>query len=97
MIRIVKLSFAAEHVEKFERLFEERKSLIRNFEGCTYLELWQDKSEAGVFYTYSIWQDVSNLESYRVSDLFQETWSQVKQWFSKPPHAFSADSIISVL
>lgn len=96
MIRIVKLSFKEEYIENFLLLFEERKQRIRNFEGCNYLELWQDKSEKGVFYTYSIWQEPSDLENYRISDLFQDTWTQVKQWFSHPPQAFSADKIRSI-
>lgn len=97
MIRIVKLSFETEHIEKFKLLFEERKLLIRNFNGCTHLELWQDKKEAGTFYTYSIWQEEANLEDYRVSALFQDTWTQVKQWFSAPPQAFSADKIMTII
>ncbi len=96
MIRIVKLSFKEEYIENFLFLFEERKQRIRNFEGCNYLELWQDKSEKGVFYTYSIWQDASDLENYRISDLFQDTWTHVKQWFNHPPKAFSADKIMCI-
>lgn len=97
MIRIVKLSFKAEHAAKFMALFEERKHLIRNFDGCMYLELWQDKADACVFYTYSLWKDESNLQDYKVSDLFQDTWAQVKQWFKSPPQAFSADKIRSLI
>lgn len=94
MIRIVKLSLGSEYIEKFKELFEERKVLIRNAGGCTRLELWQDKNEDGVFYTYSIWHDESDLDEYRISDLFRETWSQVKLWFNKPPQAFSADKLM---
>ncbi len=96
MIRIVRLSFEEQYIEKFTLLFEERKLLIRQFEGCCSLALWEDKSEAGVFYTYSIWQHENDLEAYRQSALFQDTWSQVKQWFNKPPQAFSADQILSL-
>lgn len=39
--RIVKMTFREEEVEAFKALFEERKSLIRNFKGCTHLQLWQ--------------------------------------------------------
>ena len=97
MIRIVKLSFEAAHVEKFVALFDERKHLIRNFEGCTFLELWQDKEDSCVFYTYSLWQNESHLQHYRMSALFQDTWVQVKQWFKCPAQAFSADKIKSLI
>jgi hypothetical protein len=54
MIRVVKLSFKPAHSNDFNELFEDRKEQIKSFQGCTYLELWQDHNELGVFYTYSI-------------------------------------------
>ncbi len=96
MIRIVKLSFDSRYTEQFRQLFEERKAMIRHFPGCTYLELWQDRQHPDIFYTYSIWHEASHLEAYRISDLFQDTWNQVKQWFNAPPQAFSADQLMSV-
>ena len=97
MIRIVKMTFKEEHVADFNALFEARKDRIRHFPGCTYLELWKDQKDPTVYYTYSIWQDESNLEEYRVSDLFQDTWSTVKQWFREKPHAFSASKLMSIV
>lgn len=96
MIRIVRLTFKEEFIQDFEQLFEERKHLIRAMNGCTHLALWADKQHAGVFYTYSIWQHADHLEEYRVSDLFQETWAQVKQWFKEKPLAFSADQMLEL-
>lgn len=97
MIRIVKLSFEAIHVDKFVLLFEERQHLIRNFEGCSHLELWQDKEDSCIFYTYSLWQNEHYLQQYRISTIFHDTWGQVKQWFKCPAQAFSADKIKSLI
>jgi heme oxygenase (mycobilin-producing) len=44
IIRIVKMVFKEDEIGAFKTLFDERKSLIRSFEGCTHLELWQDKT-----------------------------------------------------
>jgi quinol monooxygenase YgiN len=96
MIRVVRMHFKQEHIEDFKQLFESRKELIRNFEGCTYLELWQDEADASIFYTYSIWKQSSDLECYRMSDLFQDTWSCVKKWFHDSPKAFSANKLIQL-
>ena len=93
MIRIVRMSFETEHVEDFQRLFAERKEKIRNFPGCTYLELWQDHHDPTVFYTYSLWSDAQDLESYRLSGLFGDTWQTVKAWFREKPMAFSTNPI----
>ena len=51
--RIVKMTFREEEIEAFQQLFEARKDLIRNFEGCTHLQLWQGKHNPAVFFTYS--------------------------------------------
>ncbi|GBL34616.1 hypothetical protein EMGBS15_02110 [Filimonas sp.] len=96
MIRIVKLSFKQEYIEDFKQLFESRKERIRSFEGCTYLELWQDHDDPSIFFTYSLWNDEIHLENYRISTLFQDTWTTVKQWFSDKPIAFSADKLMVV-
>ena len=44
LVRIVKMIFREDAIETFQQLFESRKELIRNFEGCNHLELWQDKT-----------------------------------------------------
>ena len=70
IIRVVKMVFKEEEIESFKALFEERKSLIRNFEGCTHLELWQDKLHSNIFFTYSWWDTEEHLNAYRNSHFF---------------------------
>ena len=96
MIRIVRLHFKNENIEEFKNLFEERKEKIRNFPGCSYLELWQDEEDKAVFYTYSHWGQPSHLEDYRISELFEETWGIIKPWFAQKPMAFSTNSIVKL-
>lgn len=93
MTRIVRLTFRNEHIDDFLTFFEERKQRIRDVDGCTHLELWQDENNANVFYTYSIWQHEVDLENYRSSLFFQDTWTQVKAWFADKPFAFSAHTL----
>ncbi len=54
MIRVVKLSFEQKYIDDFKHFFETRKELIKNFEGCTHLELWQDHDNPCIFFTYRI-------------------------------------------
>lgn len=67
IIRIVKMQFREEEVDAFRKLFEERRMLIRHFEGCQHLELWQDQNHASTFFTYSWWDTQEHLERYRQS------------------------------
>jgi len=96
IIRIVKMTFREEEVEAFKQLFEERKSLIRNFEGCTHLELWQDKAHPGTFFTYSWWDSEEHLNNYRTSHFFDNTWTLTKQKFAAKPEAWSVNTVYSL-
>ncbi len=90
-VRIVKVSFHTKHIEAFLAMFEEKKTIIRASEGCLLLELYQDKTNSEIFFTYSYWQDEKNLENYRNSQLFKDVWDQTKTYFNDKPLAWSLD------
>jgi len=89
LVRIVKLTFKTENISSFEKLFEETKSYIRKFEGCTLLELYQDQNNPNIFFTYSYWENETFLDSYRESDFFKSVWSRTKVLFNDKPQAWS--------
>ncbi len=91
MIRIVKMNYKEEHVQDFLNLFEERKLQIRNSKGCNYLELWNDKDNQTIYYSYSIWDDLNDLNEYRHSELFKDTWAKFKSWFQDKPQVFNIE------
>lgn len=91
--RIVKMVFREEEVGAFLRLFEERRSLIRNFEGCTHLELWRDKNHPQTFFTYSFWDSEAHLDAYRTSPFFEDTWQQTKVKFAARPEAWTVEQL----
>ena len=93
IIRVVKMIFREEEVASFKTLFEERRSLIRNFEGCTHLELWQDKTHPNIFFTYSWWDSEEHLDTYRTSHYFDGTWQLTKQKFASRPEAWSVSML----
>lgn len=94
--RLVKLNIDAKQVEAFKDLFEAHKSQIRAFEGCEHLELWQDKTSASTFFTYSHWTDETRLEAYRQSELFGNIWPQTKLMFAGPAEAWSSTCLTEV-
>ena len=96
LIRIVKMSFDETHIQTFLENFEANKMQIRNFEGCQFLELYRDKVNMSVFFTYSYWSSESDLERYRQSDLFKSVWSKTKPLFNAKPHAWSVDKVVSL-
>lgn len=89
--RIVRLSFHPKNVEKFLKVFEDSKRHIAAFPGCNSLSLMRDANDPNVFYTYSLWDNLDALEAYRLSSLFETTWTQTKILFNDKPRAFSLE------
>jgi heme-degrading monooxygenase HmoA len=95
-VRIVKMSFHEEHIQAFLDNFELMKSHIRNAPGNRFLELYQDKNNKCIFFTYSYWETEADLENYRQSALFDDVWTFTKKLFNDKPEAWSVDKLVSL-
>ena len=93
LVRIVKLTFKPENISSFEQIFEQTKLTIRNFEGCNFLELYQEIDNPKVFFTYSHWSNEQALDSYRQSEFFKSVWSTTKLLFAEKPQAWSVNKM----
>lgn len=89
LIRLVKMTFRPEEVPTFLENFNANKHKIRAFEGCQYLEVWQDQQQLGIFFSHSHWKDAAALEAYRKSELFRGIWAKTKVLFAQKPEAWS--------
>ena len=87
------MTFRKEAVAAFLENFDANKEKIRNFPGCSHLELWQDENHKNIFLTYSIWENETALNQYRDSELFKSVWSFTKTLFAEKPIAFSSKKI----
>jgi (4S)-4-hydroxy-5-phosphonooxypentane-2,3-dione isomerase len=96
-VRIVKMSFHEENINAFLENFESNKEKIRNSFGNRLLELYQDKNDSNVFFTYSYWETENDLENYRKSELFGEVWKFTKALFNAKPEAWSVDKLVSLV
>ncbi len=93
LIRIVKLTIKSENIASFERIFEETKQYIRDFDGCQFLALYRDNKEPNIFFTHSHWVDDAALQHYRNSEFFKTVWSKTKLLFDAKPEAYSMTQI----
>ncbi len=95
IVRFVKMTFHGNQTATFEDLFNARKALISGFTGCQNVELLKSKNNIGVddvvYFTHSIWDSEEDLQNYRKSELFKETWHLTKQLFSDKPEAWTLD------
>lgn len=96
-VRIVKMSFHEDKIPAFLENFETVKHKIRNAEGNRFLELYQDKNNREIFFTYSYWETEADLENYRNSELFNSVWTFTKKLFNAKPEAWSVDKLVSLI
>jgi len=96
IIRIVKMTFQPEKIENFQSVFNQNKELIRGFDGVEKLELYRDKNQNNIFFTYSVWSDLHHLELYRRSELFKQVWTETRKMFLEKAEAWSVDKLISL-
>lgn len=95
-VRIVKMSFHEENIPAFLENFDSIKEKIRSAEGNRFLELYQEKKNPCIFFTYSYWETEEDLENYRRSALFDEVWTFTKKLFNEKPEAWSVDKVVSL-
>lgn len=95
-VRIVKMNFKPDKIDEFLNNFENSKLKIRNFKGCSLLELYRDKTNSCIFFTYSYWNTEQDLNNYRNSSLFKSVWAQTKILFNEKPVAWSVDKVVSL-
>ena len=96
LVRIVKMSFDPSKIDLFLANFELVKNQIRNFNGCNFLELYREKNDSNIFFTYSYWDNEVALNNYRNSELFEKVWAETKILFNDKPQAWSVDKIVSL-
>lgn len=91
--RIVKMTFMPERIDDFKKIFDENKNAIRNFKGCTHLDLLQDVNNPAIFFTYSYWNSENDLLTYRESELFNKVWAKTNILFAEKAEAWSTSLI----
>jgi heme-degrading monooxygenase HmoA len=97
IVRIVTMSFHEDKISNFLENFEAIKEKIRNVPGNRLLELYQDKTNKSIFFTYSYWETEQDLENYRNSELFFEIWTDTKKLFNNKPEAWSVEKLVSLV
>ena len=93
IVRIVKLTFRETEIDTFKQILEDSKENIRAFPGVLQLQMLQSAHNPCIFFTYSNWKSADDLENYRHSDLFKNTWAKTKPLFADKPEAWSNNEL----
>ena len=90
------MHFTEAGVEEFLEIFNSNKNSIRNFSGCSHLQLLKDEADPLCYTTLSHWDKQESLDHYRQSELFGKVWGRVKTLFSERSQAFSLVKFIEL-
>lgn len=90
------MHFTDAGVDEFLEIFNRNKSAIRNFPGCSHLQLLKDAEDPNTYTTLSHWDNQQSLDNYRKSELFGSVWGRVKTLFAERTQAFSLERFIEV-
>lgn len=83
------MQFNNEQKKDFVSLFNERKDKIEGQDGCHSVRLFNDLKDDNVYFTYSVWNSENDLNKYRHSEFFKDTWAKTKGMFSGKAQAWS--------
>lgn len=90
------MHFRKEALPEFHALFAATCLKIRAFPGCQHLELLQQHERPEILFTLSYWNGPEDLENYRHSELFKETWAKTKILFDGKPEAWTMEVFTDV-
>ncbi len=98
IVRVVRLGLKDNYVKAFRSHFSSIKETIVSSKGCFHVSLFEDQDQKNILYTYSIWQSESDLNLYRESSFFKQTWQKVKPMFAHKAqaHSFLVNSLKNV-
>ena len=87
--RIVRMTFDPKYKEAFINQFIEVRISILEMKGCLDVELYHDSKFPNIMTTISKWDSEEDLNNYRQSELFMNTWRKTKAMFCSKPIAQS--------
>ncbi len=90
------MHFTQAGIEEFLEIFNQHKVAIRNFPGCSHLQLLKDPEDPFCYTTLSHWDQLQSLENYRKSELFGSVWGRVKTLFSERTQAYTLERFVEV-
>ncbi len=87
--RIVKMTLQKGTKATFAGFFNKSQPYILNFKGCHSVEMKSLSTDPDTVFTVSRWEHEEDLELYRESDFFIQTWRQVKPLFAVKAEAWT--------
>lgn len=75
----------------FKQTLKDYQKALKEQKGCMHLDMFSDKKEKDIFYSYTIWDNDTNLKKYRKSALYKELSGKILPLCDKEPKAWTVD------
>lgn len=93
IIRKVDLEIDPSKLDEFEEIFTSRNPSLNKVKGCHRVELIKHPELEFAYSTLSMWDSEDDLNNYRKSEYFGETWMKLKPLFTAKAKATTYDLI----
>ena len=87
------MHFRPDEVDTFLKIYRESRPFIVEMRGCQGVSLHRQAGKPEVMFTISRWDSEEDLNHYRNSDFFKQTWMKTKALFENRADAWSLEEI----
>lgn len=94
ILRIVKMEVDPQKLEIFELFMKNLSEEKAKLDGCVHHDFFCDKNYVNLFYSYTIWENLTYLKKYKKTPLFKEVVKTLKMLCSTEPSAWTVENLI---
>ncbi len=95
ILRVVKMELIEKKVELFELFMKNLKDEKLKQEGCLHHDIFCDKDNSLIYFSYTIWATEKYLKKYKKTELFKEVTRTIRTLCFKEPIAWTVENVFN--
>lgn len=93
ILRVVKMEVDPNNLDPFKRFMSNLSEEKSKMDGCVHHDFFSDKNFVNVYYSYTIWENVSYLKKYKKTPLFIEVKKVLRGLCQSEPYAWTIENV----
>lgn len=82
-----------QYIDSFRKRVPVISNEVRRVSGCMHNDIFRDRNNDNIFYSYTIWSSEEDIERYLKSMYYKEIWGDIWDYFKKEPMAWKIDNM----
>jgi len=95
ILRVVKMELIETKIGLFERFMSNLKDEKLRQEGCLHHDIFCDKDNNSIYFSYTIWNNEKSLKKYKKSELFKVVSQTIRSFCVKEPLAWTVENVFN--